>query len=223
MGVRVGVAELFDDGGDGGGEAVDFFLFLLVLLPGELGVGILGVGLGENVPVDADGVGPEHYHRAPDLPLLDRIQHVPRPDLVGVGDAASARAGFESQAVNQELLLVLVKEFGGFRAIREAPPHHEGAENRDETFEDKDPLPAIFAGNALHLLDGESEKTGEGTGERGSDIEDGHTLLDFVPQIPQGKKIGCAGEEAGFADTEEETGYEKSFIGGRKAHEACSF
>lgn len=75
-------------------------------------------------------------------------------------------------------------------------PNEEREKDRDQPFDEEDPLPTAQFRSTIEFLDAVGEEAGEGARERGGDVKDGHAALDFVASVPEREKEGCCGEEA---------------------------
>ena len=144
---------------------------------------------GSNVPVCTNAVSPEHYHSGPDFPLSESSLDVLELDPVAVGDTSVAGTCLQSETVDDELLFMLAEKFGRLRAVGEDEVKKERHCDRQKTLKHEDPLPACFAGDSIHELNGVGEEAGEGARHRCSGVENSHTLHHFVAFVPDGQEV----------------------------------
>ena len=103
-----------------------------------------------DIPIDTNSVCPEHDHGAVDLILLEGIEDMSHRDLVVIRHFACTTPSVQSQAIDDELPLTLRKELRGLRRVRQDLPDEQRQQDRDESLEDENPLPATKSSDAIY-------------------------------------------------------------------------
>jgi len=98
------------------------------------------------------------------------------------------------------------------RAVGQDVEAERGEADSEEPLNEEDPLPAFQVADAVHLLDGRCEETGEGTGQCGSREEERNADLQFVRAIEARQVKDNAGGKTAFAKTEEEATSKKAGV-----------
>lgn len=112
--------------------------------------------MGRTNPVDDDG--------EPDLPFQQSGSDGRPVEQIGCSDVASLRPRVGLEAVDEEAAFHWREEAGGFGTVGQQPKAGQADQDGGDAFEHEDPAPACEAGNAVHLLDCESQKPGECAG-----------------------------------------------------------
>jgi hypothetical protein len=89
------------------------------------------------LPIDSDGVAPEHHPACPNLVLFERCPDVMHADLIVVGYSTMPRASLQSQSVDDVLFLLLVQEACSLRTVWQDLPDHKGQGYGNEAFENE--------------------------------------------------------------------------------------
>lgn len=151
------------------------------------------------------GTTPENHDVQPGLPLLDCSYNVMKPDPIFVRDSSLARAGLNLESIDDPISLFPSQKAAGLWTIRYKNESNDGANNRQKSFNDKDPAgvsrmssrikanvdapsPSFKTTYAIHLLECKGEKTTKCTGERGHGIKYRQSCQDFISSIEQRKK-----------------------------------
>ena len=77
--------------------------------------------------------------------------------------------------------------------------------DRQKTFNDEDPLPAVHTAKAIHLDQTVCEDGRPAADKDGDQIEPGETLLHFESDVPARDQVDAAWEETSLKQTEQET------------------
>lgn len=123
----------------------------------------------------------------PYLPVLESVPEVAHAKLIG-----KSRAVF-AQTTNNLDALFFAEEAGSLGIVVDDKESNGSDDEGEETFEDKDPGPAVLAADAVHLGNAAGEQTAKGTGGSCSAEEDGHAETTFVATIPHLERMrgGC--------------------------------
>lgn len=125
------------------------------------------------------------------LDVSQRFLYVAAIDVAdsGAGLSISAQTTLSSQ------LLFGAEEAGRVWEIENHPPAEDADEDGDETLNNEDPAPALVSANAVHLGDGSSQETTEGTSKSSGREEKSSAETELLTLVPATSSMSVRGDQ----------------------------